>query len=332
MSGMCVYSVVFRDRTNPTSPACRRCAFTLIEVIVVMAIIALLVGLILPALAGAKKRGLKTRELNDIKQVGQAWMMYGNSNNDAALPGFLDLDVQQPRMPNVSDGWGVVYKLPDNTIIDPGPSNLTGPWTWRLMSYLSYNHPLIHSYLDEPNPDLDSMLREGKTGAYEPAFGYNGQYIGGWWQMVNLNGMRTPFYRFYDHCELGGVKRRLTVPLTISQIERATDMVTFCAASRFDLTGTQSRLPPGRAGWHLVTPPMVEQKAQWSPNAGDAAAAVDILASGACAPLIRYTNTIAVMFADGHVDQQGYNALNDMRKWVSSAQSTKFSHAPCGSP
>ena len=47
--------------------------FTLIELLVVMAIIALLLGLLLPALAKARNTARQVKDATQIKQVHTAW-------------------------------------------------------------------------------------------------------------------------------------------------------------------------------------------------------------------------------------------------------------------
>jgi len=57
-----------------------RKGFTLIELLVVMVIIALLVGLLLPALARAKEEARKTQCRSNMRQIGLGMVMYSNDN------------------------------------------------------------------------------------------------------------------------------------------------------------------------------------------------------------------------------------------------------------
>jgi prepilin-type N-terminal cleavage/methylation domain-containing protein/prepilin-type processing-associated H-X9-DG protein len=62
-------------------------AFTLIELLVVIAIIAILAALLLPALAAAKRRAQLSNCTSNFKEVGEAFDMYLNDNNDTLPPG-----------------------------------------------------------------------------------------------------------------------------------------------------------------------------------------------------------------------------------------------------
>jgi prepilin-type N-terminal cleavage/methylation domain-containing protein len=56
--------------------------FTLIELLIVIAIIAILAGILLPVLAAAKAKGQRTVCLNNLKQIGTGNLLYADENHD----------------------------------------------------------------------------------------------------------------------------------------------------------------------------------------------------------------------------------------------------------
>lgn len=70
-------------------------AFSLVELLVVVAIIGILAALLLPALAGAKARSLQTACLNNLRQLALATQMYATDNEGRLVGNF----------PERSAGW-----------------------------------------------------------------------------------------------------------------------------------------------------------------------------------------------------------------------------------
>jgi len=65
----------------PSKTSSRR-AFTLIEMLVVIAIIGILASMLLPSLARAKQKALRIKCMNNLSQIGKAMFMFGQDNDD----------------------------------------------------------------------------------------------------------------------------------------------------------------------------------------------------------------------------------------------------------
>jgi prepilin-type N-terminal cleavage/methylation domain-containing protein len=70
------------DGRTPSLTQCGSAAFTLIELLVVIAIIAILAAILLPALAKAKDKAIRTQCMANIKNQNLALTIYANENKD----------------------------------------------------------------------------------------------------------------------------------------------------------------------------------------------------------------------------------------------------------
>ena len=60
--------------------------FTLVELLVVIAVIAILMAILLPALGRAREQGKRVVCFNDMKQLQMAWNLYADNSKDKIVP------------------------------------------------------------------------------------------------------------------------------------------------------------------------------------------------------------------------------------------------------
>jgi prepilin-type N-terminal cleavage/methylation domain-containing protein len=327
--------------------------FSLVEMLVVIGIIAILIGMILPALSGAQDRGRKNRETNYLRQVGTAWAMYATNNNEAAVPGYID--------ENVQSRWRTRVRFPiePGTFPDDPDTDVSemvgGTWVWRLLPYLDFSYNTVLGYHDASERTPHAMVRDRDFVAEFPGFGYNGLYIGGRWSIWptptpggdDLGAGGRPQFYFANVREapsspgfgLDGPRVNV-VARSVAQIRRTSEVVVFCSSSRFQNPIVVRNFADVERGYHFVTPPIVADEIQWGyteddgggGSAGEVAVGagdprhIRTVAAPALAPVGRYNGVVPILRADLSIETNLPGALVDQRLWIDAAQTRDFRH------
>ena len=138
--------------------ASNRSAFTLVELLVVIGVIAVLIALLMPALQRAKVHAERVKCMSNFRQFGQGLALYANDNR------------------------GVILGHSFSNRTDPPTPPITGPWTrpdWaEAIMYHRYLGSVSHSIRDvnvtaiaQKNYKCPTAPWNGNDG-WSPAFSY----------------------------------------------------------------------------------------------------------------------------------------------------------------
>jgi prepilin-type N-terminal cleavage/methylation domain-containing protein len=222
-------SLQLRDRvTKGSFHRATGSAFTLIELIVVIGIIAILASLLLPALAKAKTKARMVEEISAGKQLMIAAQMYTDDHKGAIFPGYVS-------DPTAVDDQGKTLSFPVNT-----------RYPWRIVPYLSGSMKLIYSGENRAKlAELESGSREDYLYSVSlfPSLGINSYFIGG---------NQSEFEAADNNLMFGAG----TVLTRVSEARRPSVLMNFISA-RSSVNGGNAQ------GYFQVTPPYLTTR-RWA--------------------------------------------------------------------
>jgi len=135
----------------------RRSGFTLVELLVVIGIIAILMGMLMPALSRAKQKANRIACVNNIRQINLAASMYAG-----------DFDGEYPRRAHITNSW--IFALKSYYGNNSKTNNASGKeWNSKILKcptdrWLEWRSYLINGFNDYwaatlPKPAYDQVMQ-----------------------------------------------------------------------------------------------------------------------------------------------------------------------------
>jgi prepilin-type N-terminal cleavage/methylation domain-containing protein/prepilin-type processing-associated H-X9-DG protein len=132
-------------------PTCR--AFTLVELLVVIGIIALLIGILLPALNRARESARIVKCMSNLRVIGQASMQYSIDNQNCFVPSIVWKDATGGS--NVADWWAHILTA-RKYLPRPNISNVNSPMAFDSVLVC----PSVQSDFATANSLIDGIRRK----------------------------------------------------------------------------------------------------------------------------------------------------------------------------
>lgn len=270
--------------------------FTLIEMLVVIAIISTLIAILLPSLSYARKCAVITGELSAGRQFILAHQMYTNDFDGRLLPGFAS---------------GSMIRRGDVIARDMNGKRLEGEsarrYPWRLLPYVSYDLGILYRDRDRIEQLKDQTADFHYAVSIAPRMGLNHQFVGGSSESSLHDSPRTR--QAYD--KLFG---KNWCAKRVSQVRQPSKQLVFASADGDD---PKNGLPLD--GYFRIDPPNFPDR-KWQierPHESTPYGQVGFVT-------FRFLGKAVTSMLDGHSETLDWEEMQDMRRWAPRATSADW--------
>ncbi|MHC4903207.1 MAG: type II secretion system protein [Planctomycetota bacterium] len=303
--------------------SCRNRAFTLMELLVVVAIIGLLVGLVVVSMHAVRASATRSESLGALRQMALAYGQYTDEHRGRLMPGYIDTSI----LTSTPAYQNMVGRLPSREKLSEEDSQ---SYVWRLAPYVddawltffTETDPGARSvFVAEQGHPTNPVYGPAGTSAYSggiaerPSYGMNSIFVGGdsWHGGAGVTA-RHPWQNTLEKI----------AATRLSEVKNPTRLIVFGPAA---LAGSGDTYEDPEVGFCELRPPYLEfdqtnetwMEDQWMVGVGGLVQQTGngAYSDGAGLPIARSgKDLMPVAHLDGSTVVEEISKLSrDMRRW-----------------
>lgn len=273
--------------------------FTLVELLVVVAVIALLLGIVIPGMDQVRELARQVKGMSDQRQILLGYATHSHDRRNELLFGYAPYSVNGEVVTVTTDGR--TYSPP-----------VVNRYPWRLSPYVADVWDVLYSHSGAPDlPSTHDSDSEAFSKAYElsvsPSFGINSVYVGGHFSV---------FYKGFNWTGSTSVPNKADghVVFNIADVRRPGHLIAFTEVQRRGGGAIADE------GHYWATAPNAAGS-KWIVNNGKFQTTSGFVIG---LPKGRYRNSTITGFIDGHVETLSPDDLYDMTRWANDARDNSY--------